>query len=122
MGDGDELKDEYGDEMVRLLMEAHGYTAKEAEESLAGGEGDGEGGAVVVVVEHGEQRVMPSSQGCNRMRSCWCSRGSSDEAMVADSMSEGLAYVSSARQRRDTERGRLRRWKRRCGGTARMTV
>ena len=48
--------------MVRLLMEAHGYTAKEAEESLAGGEGDGEGGAVVVVVEHGEQRVMPKVQ------------------------------------------------------------
>jgi len=61
-GRWDELKDEYGDEMVRLLMEAHGYTAKEAEESLAGGEGDGEGGAVVVVVEHGEQRVMPEVQ------------------------------------------------------------
>ena len=27
-----------------------------------GGEGDGEGGAVVVVVEHGEQRVMPRVQ------------------------------------------------------------
>ena len=42
--------------------------------------------------------------------------------VVADSMSEGLAYVTSARQHRGTERGRLRRWKRRCGGTARMTV
>ena len=42
-GGWDEVKDEYGDEMIRLLMEAHGYTAKEAEQSITGGEGSGEG-------------------------------------------------------------------------------
>ena len=56
------MKDEYGDEMVRLLMEAHGYTAKEAEKSLAGGEGDEEGCSVVVVVEHGERVERPQAQ------------------------------------------------------------
>ena len=74
----------------------------------------------MVVVEHGEQRVMPEVQSHPQL--LWYSRGGSDGAMVADSMLEGLAYVSSAKQHRGTERGRLRRWKRRCGGTARMTV
>ena len=57
------MKDEYGDEMVRLLMEAHGYTAKEAEKSLAGGEGNEEGCSVVVVVEHGERVERPQRTG-----------------------------------------------------------
>ena len=57
------MKDEYGDEMIRLLMEAHGYTAKEAEQSLAGGEGSGEGCSVIVVVEHKErsQQLPPTT-------------------------------------------------------------
>ena len=58
-GDWGQLKDEYGDEMIRLLMEAHGYTAREAEQSLAGGEGGEEEGSVIVVVEHGERTRQP---------------------------------------------------------------
>ena len=58
-GDWGRLKDEYGDEMIRLLMEAHGYTAREAEQSLAGGEGSEEEGSVIVVVEHGERTRQP---------------------------------------------------------------
>ena len=58
-GDWGRLKDEYGDEMIRLLMEAHGYTAREAEQSLAGGEGGEEEGSVIVVVEHGERTRQP---------------------------------------------------------------
>ena len=45
--------------MIRLLMEAHGYTAREAEQSLAGGEGGEEEGSVIVVVEHGERMRQP---------------------------------------------------------------
>ena len=58
-GDWGRLKDEYGDEMIRLLMEAHGYTAREAEQSLAGGERGEEEGSVIVVVEHGERTRQP---------------------------------------------------------------
>ena len=47
------------DEMIRLLMEAHGYTAREAEQSLAGGERGEEEGSVIVVVEHGERTRQP---------------------------------------------------------------
>ena len=58
-GDWDQLKDEYGDEMIRLLMEAHGYTAREAEQSLAGGERGEEEGSVIVVIEHGDRTQRP---------------------------------------------------------------
>ena len=44
--------------MIRLLMEAHGYTAKEAEQSLAGGQGGETEGSTVVVVEHAERSPM----------------------------------------------------------------
>ena len=40
-------------------MEAHGYTAREAEQSLAGGERGEEEGSVIVVVEHGERTRQP---------------------------------------------------------------
>ena len=58
-GDWGQLKDEYGDEMIRLLMEAHGYTAREAEQSLAGGERGDEEGSAIVVIEHGERTQQP---------------------------------------------------------------
>ena len=36
-------------------METHGYTAREAEQNLAGGERGDEEGSVIVVIEHGER-------------------------------------------------------------------
>ena len=60
-GDWGRIKDEYGDEMIRLLMEAHGYTAREAEQSLAGGERGDEEGSAIVVIEHGERTRQPQA-------------------------------------------------------------
>ena len=51
-GTWDQISGAYGDELIRLLMDEHGYTAKEAEQSLAGGERGDTEGSMLVVVEH----------------------------------------------------------------------
>ena len=61
-GDWDQVKGEYGDEMIRLLMEAHGYTESEAAQSLAGEGRSGEEGSMIVVVEHGERTRLTQPQ------------------------------------------------------------
>ena len=61
-GDWDQVKGEYGDEMIRLLMEAHGYTESEAAQSLASKGGSGEEESMIVVVEHGECTQLSQPQ------------------------------------------------------------
>ena len=51
MGSWEEVRDKYGEDIVELLVGAHGYTVGEARRNV---EGD-EGMSMVLVIEHGEE-------------------------------------------------------------------
>ena len=108
MGIGVSSRIEYGDEMIRLLMEAHGYTAREAEQSLAGGEGGEEEGSVIVVVEHGERTRQPQPVSAVAQQPAGGSGGAGEGAGGREALAAaGQGCVSSETLRHDTGQGPL---------------
>ena len=53
VGRWEEIRDEYGEDIVELLVEAHGYTVGEARRNVEGDEGT----STILVIEHGEEEA-----------------------------------------------------------------